>query len=216
MKQRCRKIVAGQRAMTLVELLMALSITGLVGVAVATMMAGVSYGTTSKKELGAVVVKLKAVTGRLDAALRSGAMILEVGTNYLVVWNGDANGDEAANISEIRLIERDAATGRLTSYSANFGSMTEAQIEAVDTGYALNSNFRTVTTSLKSGQYFPGTRWADEVTAWSVTPDQADEQAARVASYRITITSGTVSETEIGAAALRNIDAAGGGSDEDD
>ncbi len=195
---------AARRGLTLVELLLSLAITATIGVALATMMVSVSYGTTSKAQLRSAIVQLKAVTNRFDAALRGSAMVLDHGEDYLVLWIADSRADDAPNLSELRLIEYDAAAGRLTSHTADFGSLSDAQIEAVDTRYELTSDFRTVTTALKAGPYFPATRWADGVTLWQVALDDDDPQAATVASYRLAITSGPLTETNIGAVALRN------------
>lgn len=190
--------------MTIVELLLALVITSLVALATGMMMVGVSYGSTSKSQMREVGVRLKTTTERLNAALRSSKMILATGTDYLVLWTGDSRADDGPNLSELRLIERDADTGELRSYAADFGVMTDAQIEGVDTLYSLTDDFHTLTTALKAGTLFTATVWAKHVTAFACTHAGADPQAASLINYRLTVTLDGLSEQGVESVALRN------------
>lgn len=190
--------------MTIVELLLALTITSLVALSTGMMLVGVSYGTTSNAQMREVGVRLKTVTTRLNAALRGSKMILATDSDYIVLWTSDARADDGPNISELHLIERDPATGELRSYEADFGSMTEAQIEAIDTLYPLTDNFRNVATALKAGSMFPGTVWAKHVTAFACTYSGADPQAAPLINYRLTVTLDGLTEQGVESVALRN------------
>jgi len=191
--------------LTLVELLLAITITAFVGTAVASMMVSVTYGTTSRTEMRDVLVRTKVLTSRMNAAVRGSKMVLDSGTDYVVLWIADTREDGQPNISELRRIERDDSTGTITSYLADFpDAWDEATLDANDTAYDLTENFDSITQSLQSGSYFPGTTWSDHVTAWTITLDDADEQLATLMSYRLTLSIGAVTETAIGAAALRN------------
>lgn len=190
--------------MTIVELLISLVITGLVALGTGAMMVGVSYGTTSKTQMREAGVRLKAVCSRLDAALRGSKMILASGTDYIVLWTADTRADDLPNISELRLIERDPDTNAMRGYEADFGSMTDTQIEAADTQYALTSDFRSVVNALKSGSLFPGTVWARHVTAFECTYAGNEPQAASLVNYQLTVTLDGMSVLGVESVALRN------------
>lgn len=197
------------RGLTLVELLLALSVTAMIGAGVAAMMLLVSSGTTERTDLRALLVKEKSVAARLSAAVRSSLRVLDQGSDYVVLWIGDTRRDDQPNLSEIRLIER-LSDGRLLCYSASFpDGWTDEQIATADTAYQLTDNFRTVTTALKSGSYFPSELWAQGVQSWTVVLD-ATPETARLLSYRMAMRAGDGSSTRqpldtlIGAIALRN------------
>ncbi|MHC4995679.1 MAG: PulJ/GspJ family protein [Planctomycetota bacterium] len=197
-----------QRAMTLVELLIALGITVLIGAAVASMLVAVAYGSSSQKALRDTSVRLKLTSTRLDAAIRTSKMVLESGADYVVLWTDDTRGDDNPNLSEIRLIERESSTGRVFSYVAEFpAGWTEQQIADNDPAFTLGDDFAAITTALKAGSLFPSTRWGSDFDAWSMDFDHADPQQASLVSYRLTLVAPDdpdLSQTAIATVALRN------------
>lgn len=202
------------KGLSLVELLMALGITALIGVAVTSMLVAVSYGSTSQKELRETSIRLKLTSARIDAAIRSSKRVLESGDHYIVLWIDDTRPDDAPNASEIRLIQLDSTTAQIHSYLTEFpDTWTDQQRADADTPYALADDFLAITTALKTGAYFPSTRWLNGdgggggAVAWSLSFDHADAQQAALVSYRLELTSAqdpTVSQTSIASVALRN------------
>lgn len=190
--------------MTMVELLLSLTITSLVALATATMMVGVSYGTTSRSQMREVGVRLKIVSSHLNAAMRGSKMILDSGTDYVILWTADTHTDDGPNPSELRLIQRDPSTCELRSYQVDFDAMTDTQIEAVDIRHALTDDFVSVTNMLKSGSMFPSTVWARHVSAFACSYVGDDPQAASLINYRLTVTHDGFSSQCVESVALRN------------
>jgi len=194
----------------MVELLLALTITGLVSVGVAAMLVAVSYGTSSQRDLRGAVVKSQVIDARITAAIRSSQAILETGTDYLVLWKGDINTNgtaDAPDLSEIRLIERDSGADELDSYGFP-KSWTQAQIDAADVSYQLTGNppgfFQTATANAKTAGSFVATKWGSGVTAISFALDDTNPATTKLVSYRLTLTAGSLSQTVIGAASARH------------
>ena len=183
--------------MTLIELLLALAGTAMVGVAIATMLVAVAYGTQSDKDLRTLVVKYKTVDGRVSASLRGSHMVLAQGSDYLVLWMFDTDGSAAPNLSEIRRIE--CANGVLTSYKA-----PDNLDPLYDVAYALADDFDAITAAIKGDATFPGEIWATDVTDWTIALNENDPQAATLVSYRLTFQAGILSDIAINAVALRN------------
>ena len=190
--------------MTLVELLMALASTAMIGAAVAAMLSAVAYGTSSSKDMRSLVVKNKVVNARFSAAVRNASMVLEAGDDYLVLWRTDTDESETPCLGEIQWIEFDAANGRIRSYEADFSGLTQAQIDAANTEFALDTDFNAATSGDRGTAVFPAKVWAEAVADWTATVNNADEQQASLVSYRFEIEQEDVSDTLIGAAAMRN------------
>ncbi len=193
-----------RRGMTLVELLLSLAVTGVIGATVATLLFAVSRGTSSSNDLRESLVRQQILDHRLNAALGASRAVLATGADYLVLWHADARTDGKPNISELRRIERDA-TGRIVVYRGTLPSdWTPEQQSTADTAYELDANFAAVTASLKGNALFPSEIWATGVSAMSVTLDDDSMDEVALLSYRMTLDSAAGSQVFIGAAALHN------------
>lgn len=196
---------ARARALTLMELMLALTITAIMGLAIAQMLYAASSATASRNDMRALVTRQKALTVRLDEAIRGSNMVLASGSNYLVLWMGDTRADDQPNLSEIRRIEYSSSLGQIISWKASFpSSWTAAAITAADTQYDLaTADFNAVTTALKGSSTFPSEVWARNISGFSVAINNAVAQSATLVSYRITTTNGVYSNVIIGAASPR-------------
>ncbi|MCE9590040.1 MAG: hypothetical protein K8S99_05905 [Planctomycetes bacterium] len=188
--------------LTLLELLMSLVITGVIGVAIASMLFAASKGTSTNSDMRSLVIKQKVVGGRFDAAVRGSSMVLASGSNYLVLWMNDSRANGAPDLSELRRIEYDSTTHRITSYRMP-ASWTQTQIDANEVNYTLADNFNTRTTSVKGSASFPAEVWSNSVYGWTFTLDSAVPDTALI-SYRLLVQNGSQQATLVSAVALRN------------
>ncbi|MEM9418110.1 MAG: prepilin-type N-terminal cleavage/methylation domain-containing protein [Planctomycetota bacterium] len=190
----------GCRGLTLVELLMALGIMGLISAAVAGMLSAVAYGTDADSDVRELVARNKMVTTRINAAVRGSQKVLDAGQGadftWLVLWDRDLDANGEPSLLEIRLLEYEVATRTLSSYSAPDGT--------TDVLYELTDDFDAITDALRSTADFPAETWANAADGFEVTLDESDPQAARMVSYRLTLTAGNLSDIAIGTVKLRN------------
>lgn len=194
-----------RRGLTLVELLLAITITAIISVAIASMMFAISSGTSSQTDMRSLLLRQRLSAARLTALVRSSGMVLATGSNYMVLWTNDADSNGMPNRAEIRYIELNTTTGELWSYKTQWpGSMTTDQILTANIGYDLTANFASVIPALKGQASFPGERWATGVSGWAVTVNDADVQAATLVSFRFALRLVDATDYVIGAAALRN------------
>ncbi len=174
-----------RRGFTIVELLLALAITGLVSATAAAMLMAVSYGTSSKRDLRSVVVKSRVIDARIASAIRGSRAILETSTDYLILWTTDTDSDGTSDNAEVRLIERDSANDELTSY--------------YDTGvagdYVDAATFRAAAKSSYASDL-----WGTGLTAMQFARDPV---TTTLVSYQLTLTAGDLSEAVVGAASAR-------------
>jgi hypothetical protein len=197
-------VVRATRAsgLTLIELILAVASTALIALAIATMLFAMAKGTSSRTDLRSVVVKHKTLTARFDAAVRSSSAVLARGSDYVVLWMGDTRENGAPNLSELRRIEYDAAGNTIVSYTAELTG-TAAQIEAADTTYQFSDNFEAITAGLKGDDEFPAETWATRVSGWTVTLNDATATDATLVRYRFVLAADELTDTVVGAAALR-------------
>ncbi|MEZ6192160.1 MAG: hypothetical protein R3C45_12850 [Phycisphaerales bacterium] len=176
---------------------MALAITGLVGAAIASMLTAVSYGTSSDRDIRALVVKNKTLSTRITAAVRQAAQLLDADDDYIVLWTRDLNDNGAPDLLELQRIERDAATDELTSYTPD--------PSAVDVTYdTATDDFDAVTTALIDSDDLVGELWATGVSACTVDVDTPDPLDATLVSFQLTLTAGGLSDTSVNAVSLRD------------
>jgi len=185
-----------RRGLTLLELLLALSGTAVIGTAVTMLITGVAYGTQTDKDLRELVTRQMALRARLEAELRESRLILDAGSDYVILWSADTNGDDLPNKSELQVIEYDAPLDRVMRYAPADG--------ITDVAYSTSDDFRTLTDAYKGDATFPGERWAENITSVELTLDNIDPQSARLVSFRVGMNGGEVPDTVIGAASLRN------------
>ena len=74
-----------RRGFTTVELMMATVGVSLMAVGISSMLTVVAYGTTSSRDLRSLVVKQKAVSARINAAVRGSKMVLDSGLGLMVL-----------------------------------------------------------------------------------------------------------------------------------
>lgn len=184
------------QGLTLVEMMIALAITGLIGAAIASMLTAVAYGTSSSRDLRSLVVKNKTLSARITAAVRGSAQLLDAADGYVVLWTKDLNGSGVPDLLELQRIELDSGTDELTSYTPD--------PSATDVAYQMTDDFDAVTTALIGGGDLEGALWATGVAQWAITFDNADPLDAGLVSFRLTLDAGGLSDTSVNAVSLRD------------
>ncbi|MFK7788992.1 MAG: hypothetical protein AB8C95_05775 [Phycisphaeraceae bacterium] len=184
------------RGLTLLELLLALAGTAVIGSAVAAMLTGVAYGTSVDKDMRSLITRQMALRARVEAEIRESRMLLDAGSDYLILWSRDSDDDGLPSKAEIQVIEYDAVMDRV---------MRHAPAPLItDVSYALTDDFRTATDSYKGDSTFPSERWAEQISSITFTLDNIDPQSAKLVSFRFGMSGGEVPYTGIGAATIRN------------
>jgi type II secretory pathway pseudopilin PulG len=204
--RRLRRRTAGTRGVMLVEILLALAISGLIAAGVASLLFATASGTKDRQELRQRNVRVEVLTSRVDAAIRSSSVLLARDSKCLVLWVADVKKNAQPNLSELRRIEWDATTKQLICYRA-----PATLADASDTAYDLAAtDFLTTTAALRGSASFPGTVWANNVSGWNSSP-AAPTSATRVIGYDVTLTLSTgEAYTTRSSTALRGTASTGG------
>ena len=187
------------RGVMLIEVLLALAITGIIAAGVASLLFATADGTKERQEMRQRNVRVDVVTARVDGAVRSRNRILGRDNRCIVLWTNDSTPNGMPDLSELRRIEWDSTTKQLLCFEA-----PATLSAAANTTYPLaTTDFVSVTSALRGSASFPSTVWANGVSGWASSPAAVTE-STRLLSYEITIdlTSGQT-HTARSAAALR-------------
>jgi Tfp pilus assembly protein FimT len=93
-----------KKAFTVGELLIAMSITAVVGLAVATVAGALSRAHAQAESARDAVQSGRAGMARIEAVLRRAKLVTAAPVNQLVCWMGDANQDRQINLDELVMI----------------------------------------------------------------------------------------------------------------
>ncbi|MEM6392557.1 MAG: type II secretion system protein [Planctomycetota bacterium] len=188
--------IARRRGLTLVELLLAISGTVVIGAAIVAMLTSSAYATDEANDIRALVVRHKATSARLAANIRESKQVLAAGADYLVLWVADTDGDDAPSLLELRRIELDGVSDTLR--------IRDADPSATDVVYTLADNFALLTDALALGSDFPAIDLSEQVSALSFTLNDADPLAATLVTVRYSLTEGKLTDQGVVIARLRN------------
>ena len=190
-----------KRGVTLVELILAMMITALIGVGVASTLYAASYGTSSRREVRRVAVRSQQLHSRIEDAIRNARAILasgqvSAGYGYLVLWAGDTNQNNHVNLSELQLIELPSGSATLSSY-ANPSPTT-------DTEYAPATDFYTAAQTAKTTDNLIGTPWAKGISNFALTVNSSKPANKPLVTWSLKLTDQLLSENLVCAASLRS------------
>ncbi|MBN2269204.1 MAG: prepilin-type N-terminal cleavage/methylation domain-containing protein [Sedimentisphaerales bacterium] len=104
---------SGGKGFTLVELLVALSVSSIVLAAVATLAYAMSSANDSTDDTSVKQAQVRYATLRLSELLRHSKLICFAGPDDFAVWRGDDNGNGQINASELVLVEKGSSGGHL-------------------------------------------------------------------------------------------------------
>lgn len=174
---------------TLVEALLALVVTSLIGGATVAMLSATAYGTTSRENMRSLLVKSRAVDTRLGAAVRSAVEIIPPGvaTDHIVLWVADDNNDNAKQRNEMQLIVFDSGANELRTYRDTSDTQS----------FVAEATFK----ATAEASYTPQT-WATGVSDLTFALTTAPAGSTLV-SYRLTVGAGNDEHIAVGAHTTR-------------
>jgi len=129
-----------KKGFTLVELLVALIVTGIVLAAVATLAFAVGAANDVTDDSSQKQAQVRYATLRISELIRHCKLICGTPGDDLAVWRADDNGDGQININELVYIERGPSGDHIRLYECNSVSnpvITLSDIDAVGTSWWL-------------------------------------------------------------------------------
>lgn len=171
-----------RRALSSVELLIALVIVALIALSTGGMLTAVARATEADREGRTMLMRAHAAQVRLRAYVDPALCVLQhdADNGAVVVWLHDERDVGQVNLTEIRLIARDVSENRLVVERVSFPEeWSEAQVELVDVTVAADSNFFTAIATQRALGFTSIQAVASGVQSVSWSFDQAEIQGAK-------------------------------------
>jgi len=179
---------------TLAETVMAISMTVVVGLAVAGMTAALSNVQANSERYYKHLHNGRAGTNRLQATLRKARLVTAASDDALILWATDVRDPGQINVSEIVGVYRDAATGQLIERSVVFpDSLSQVTRAALDMVIPLSdvTDITAVDDPMEPPQYDLQRVLAHDVDSFKV---YCDTPAPRTRMVKFTLTVGENAE----------------------
>ncbi|UCD75598.1 MAG: prepilin-type N-terminal cleavage/methylation domain-containing protein [Phycisphaerales bacterium] len=140
-----------RRGLTLLELMLALTVTALVAAAISGMMAAVTTGVNSRRDSRAVMVRASAAESRVSAYVAPSRCVLRVNPVSLVLWMSDDRESETVHATEVRWLLFSPESGSLDVCYVKFpDSWTQAAKDLQDQVHPRDSDWILVLSTYRS------------------------------------------------------------------
>lgn len=187
-----------RRGLTLVELMIALAITLVIGAALAAVLTAISRVTEHDRDARTASLRAHAVQIRLQAYSETGLCVLQTsGDGNFVIWLEDGNSSGSVNPTEVRVFTT-GEDGRLTcEWFVPSDALTPAELEAADAEVPAATDFFTLIAAKRAAAQTQQAIIADGLSNALLAHDSATPMdAARVRyTFRQTFPSGTSSDS---------------------
>ena len=163
-----------RRAFTFIELILAIGITAVIGVSIATMMAAVSSGITSQDDGRHTAIRIATTKLRLGAYVAPSRCILDKDSSFITLWLEDSEESNTVHATEIRWIQFNNESNELEVKFVSFPeNWTQSQVDAANQEYGLNTNYSQVLQTFEENSFIETIGIADSVEScnfWTNEP----------------------------------------------
>jgi type II secretory pathway pseudopilin PulG len=193
------------RGFTLAELVLALAITTVIGLAVTGVAAAVSNFNERAEAYYDCLQNGRVAATRLEAMMRPALLITAASGDNMVIWTGDTTDPGNINVSEVTKIFLDASTSQLMQRTTVFpGSLTANAKTALDTSLPLSTltSASVAESEPTYAQYDATSVLARNVQSFVVYPD-TPAPLTRLLKFKLVISVDGQTVTQYGAVMLR-------------
>lgn len=186
-----------RRALSMLELLLAITITGVVAMAITGMLGAVSTGVESSRSARSVMILANAAASRLSAYITPSRCILGVDGSNVTLWFDDSRESATVHATEVRWLVFDADAGEYSVHYVQFpSSWTKAACELADNEHPADSNWSAVLAAYTAKGWIASRALVDQLASVNITVDGNTAQNSRVLSIEFGF------ETETSAASV--------------
>jgi len=175
------------RGLSLLELMLALSVTALIAGAIAGMLGAVASGVDTRRDNRAVMVRANAAAGRLNAYVGPSRCILGSSNSGLVLWLDDSRQSDTVHATEIRWLNYDATDGEIDVHYVVFPEgWTQTAKDLADLEYSSGADWAAALTYYETNDWTASMPLTDGLTGFSVALDEATALASRHVTFYLT------------------------------
>ncbi len=166
--------VPTRRGLSLLEMLLALSITALIAVGISSMISAVTSGVGTRRDLRTTMVRANAAQTRLAAYIVPCRTVLASNGSDLVLWLNDSRESDSVHATEIRWLLFDADQGAIDVHFVDFpDAWTQTAKDLADTEYSADADWDAVLTQYQTNGWVTAVRLADGLDSAWVSTDAA-------------------------------------------
>ncbi|MAB83978.1 MAG: hypothetical protein CMJ24_11195 [Phycisphaerae bacterium] len=175
-----------RRGFTLLETILAISITAMVGLGIATMMAVLGSDASMQFDLRSVLVRSGTAQSRLSAYIAPARCILDADENQLVLWFDDTRQSDTVHASEIRWITYEPSTRSVRVEFISFpDAWSESATALADLEYGTSTDWGGVLQNFSGRDLVVDAPLIDEIETIEFLSDESPVIDARVVETRI-------------------------------
>ena len=190
------RVNPNRRALTLLELMLALSITAMVATAISGMMSAVITGVSTRRDNRSLMIRANAAQARLAAYIAPSRSLLDATGSDLVLWLEDARESGTVHATEIRWLKFDATEGTIDVYFVDFpDSWQQTAKDLADRQYGANANWKMALDFYQGNGWISTLRLVDGLERVTVRTDADDALDSRHVEYELEFwtTAGSIS-----------------------
>jgi len=185
-----------RHGLTVLEFVLALTVTAMVAVGVTGMLSVVSTGVGTRADTRTVMVQADAARRRLGAYVDPARCLLDAKADGLTIWLNDARESGTVHATEIRWIIYDSDADTLdVSYVKFPDSWTDFQKDTADMQYPSNADWDAVRTTYAVQGHLTTITIVDGLTSFSFSKSASDPMDAEHMTFELGIETSAGSTT---------------------
>ncbi|MEM7228249.1 MAG: prepilin-type N-terminal cleavage/methylation domain-containing protein [Planctomycetota bacterium] len=185
MNRRC----ARHRGLSLLELMLALSVTAMVAAAISSMLAVVSVGIDTQRDSRSLMLRGQAAQVRLAAYIAPAQCLLDVDGGDCVIWVSDDRQSGTVHATELRWLRHDADNGAYDVHFVSFpDGWTQVQRDLADLEYPSSTDWEVVYQTYLAQGHISAVTLLDNIASMTPSHDEAIARDSRIVQYEMTFT----------------------------
>ena len=178
--------VPTRRGLSLLEMLLALSITALIAAGISSMISAVTSGVGSRRDIRTTMVRANAAQTRLAAYIVPCRSMLASNGSNLVLWLNDSRESDSVHATEIRWLLVDADQGAIDVHFVDFpDTWTQAAKDLADAEYPATADWDAVLTQYQTDGWVTTVRLVDGLDSASVRTDAVAPMDSRHVTFEL-------------------------------
>ncbi len=175
-----------RRGLTLMELMLSLAITAIVGLGIAGMMGVVAIGVDGRRDTRAVTVLANAAASRLASYVGPSRCILAADGGNLTLWFNDSRESGTVHATELRWLKFDADAGTVSVHYVEFPeAWGQPARDLEDHEYSSGTDWETVLAEYEARRWTGSRILIDQLAAANVMLNDKTVLNSRFVSYEL-------------------------------
>ena len=177
------------RGLTLIELMLAMTISVMIAGAMSGMVSAVTAGVTSRQDTREVMIRSSAANTKLAAYVNPARAIWGTDASTVALWFNDSREGGGIHVTEVRWLIYDAANDAVEVHFVKFpDDWSQVAKDIEDVEYSKTQTFAAMYAKYSAGGHMAKLRLLDNVEDFSFKLDNATALDAQRITFTLTLT----------------------------